>query len=1241
MVSGFRLMLPCTCCMPHSVNFVVCFMPALICSSLQPDTQKRAFAHPSKQMKSIEETYQKKTPVEHILLRPDTYIGSVEKETQQMYVWDDSSKSMALKTIEYVPGLYKIFDEIIVNAADNKIRDPRMNTIKVTIDVEENTISVYNNGKGIPIRIHKEENVYVPELIFGNLLTSSNYNDDEKKVTGGRNGYGAKLCNIFSKEFIVETSDAEVKKYYRQVYRNNMGVKEEPEISRYTSGDFTKITFKPDLKRFKMDRLDDGMVSLLKKRVYDLGGIVKNVSIFLNEEKIDVKGFKSYVKLYLPPDADVVHQVINDRWELAFTTSEDQFQQVSFVNGICTTKGGSHVNHVVERLVEPIIESILKKEKGLVIKPFLVKSSMFLFINCLIENPAFDSQTKENLTLRVGAFGSKCEPMSEFVKSIMRGTGILERITSFARAKQSQQLKKSDGTKTSRLSGIPKLEDANLAGTNRSKECTLILTEGDSAKTLAVAGLGIVGRDIYGVFPLRGKMLNVREASHRQIMENAEISSIKKILGLQHNKVYEDVSSLRYGHVMIMTDQDHDGSHIKGLIINFMDHFYPSLLKISGFLLEFITPIIRASKRGVVRDFFTLPEYEEFKRVEEGWDVKYYKGLGTSTSADAKQYFSNLSVHVKSFMPLVDDDKESIDLAFNKKKADARKAWLFNYAPGTFLDQSKIQISISDFVNRELILFSMADNVRSIPSVVDGLKPGQRKVIFSCFKRKLRSEIKVAQLVGYVSEQSAYHHGEQSLCSTIVNLAQDFVGSNNINLLLPIGQFGSRLQGGKDAASARYIFTSLSPLTRLIFNENDDAILKYLNDDNLQIEPEFYVPIIPIVLVNGGEGIGTGWSTSIPNFSPIDIVENIRRMIRGEEIREMIPHYRNFRGDIEKAGDAKFVVSGVCEGDMDMRITELPVGVWTLNYKEYLESLMQAGVVKDFKEYHTEKSVHFDVKMVKQKASMKLSSTITTNNMVCFDENQRIKKYSSPEEILKEFYGVRLRHYFMRKESMLEAMKEELMRLENRVRFIKEVVEGVLVISKRKRSEVVADLDARGYLRMDEYEYLLGMTMLSLTMERIDKLNEEHKRKLDEYESLMKKTEKELWLDDLEVFEREYVKMVEEEAREYDNELNKSARNGKPRPRASVKATKSFEAKPRADKDKAPKQSKACKSKASAKKPSTLLSTGVTEEKEEARLKKSEMHETPRRMLVMPSESEEDAEELSDQDMPWKKYGVI
>lgn len=1094
--------------------------------------------------KTIEETYQKKTPKEHILLRPDTYIGAIDKDTQSMYIWDDKIKKMVQRSISYVPGLYKIFDEILVNAADNKMRDPKMNILKVEISKEENTISVYNNGKGIPIQIHAKENVYVPELIFGHLLTGSNYDDNEKKVTGGRNGYGAKLCNIFSTEFIVETADKSVKKKYYQKFTNNMDNINEPIIEKYTGEEFTRVIFKPDLKRFKMTELDDDIVSLLKKRVYDMCGTLKNVNVYLNGEVLPVKSFKDYVKLYLSSNESVVHSVINDRWEVAFAVSEDQFSHVSFVNSISTSKGGTHINHVVDQLMDPITEAIKKKDKSLDVKPIHIKNSMFIFVNCLIENPAFDSQTKENLTLKVSSFGSKCAPIDSFIKDIIKNTPLVERVVSFSRAKQSAQLKKTDGSKTSRITGIPKLEDANMAGTKRSQECTLILTEGDSAKTLAVAGLAVVGRDLYGVFPLRGKLLNVREANHKQIMENAEISSIKKILGLQHGKSYEDTSSLRYGHIMIMTDQDHDGSHIKGLIINFLDHFFPSLLKIPNFLLEFITPIIRATKKGVTKDFFTIPEYEKFKETNPDWSIKYYKGLGTSTPKDAKQYFSDLKKHVKSFSPISDTDKGLIDLAFNKKKADERKNWLGDFVPGTYLDHSSTNISITDFINRELILFSMADNIRSIPSVMDGLKPGQRKVLFCCFKKNLKSEIKVAQLVGYVSEQSAYHHGEQSLCATIVNMAHDFVGSNNINLLLPIGSFGSRLQGGKDAASPRYIFTSLNPLTRLIYSELDDPILNYIDEDNLKIEPEFYVPIIPMVLVNGADGIGTGWSTSIPNFNPLDIIDNIRRLMNNQEMVNMVPYYRNFRGEIIRHSEGKYVVNGIAQevNDTAIEILELPIGTWTQTYKEYLEILLQNGTVKDYKEYHTEKKVNFLV-IYNNRFPLKISTTITTSNMVCFDSEGKIKKYDSPLQVITDFYNTRLRYYGIRKEHRLNTIKEELNKLENRVRFVKEVISGRLKINNRPSNDLIRELEDMKFDNIDNFEYLLGMKISSLTKEKVEKLLKECEEKRVEFETLFKKSTYDLWKEDLDKFEVAYKKVLEDETAEYDAEVSKKSRS--------------------------------------------------------------------------------------------------
>lgn len=1015
-----------------------------------------------------------------------------------------------------------------------------------------------------------------------------------------------------------------------------MAITEKPEIERYTDKGFTRITFKPDLKRFKMEKLDSDIVSLLKKRVYDLSATVKKIKVYLNDELISISGFKDYVKLYLQDDTKIVHQEISPRWELAFTISDDQFQQVSFVNSICTSKGGTHVTHVVDQLVEPIAEQIKKKNKDLVVKPALIKSSIFIFIKCLVDNPAFDSQTKENLTLRLSAFGSKCEPIDDFVKKILKETSIIEKVTEYAKMKANLQLKKTDGSKTTRLTGIKKLEDANKAGTKESKNCTIILTEGDSAKTLAVSGLSQIGRDYFGVFPLRGKLLNVREASNKQIAENQEIIALKKILGLQHNKVYEDASSLRYGHIMIMTDQDHDGSHIKGLLINFFDHFYPSLLKIPGFLQGFITPIIRITKGKEMKEFFTIPEYEEFMRTAEpGWNAKYYKGLGTSDSKDAKRYFSDLPRHRKDFLPLTPDDREIIDLAFNKKKADARKTWLLGFVPGTFLDQSVPEISITDFVNRELILFSMADNIRSIPNVIDGLKPGQRKVMFGCFKKKLYSEMKVAQLVGYIAEQTAYHHGEVSLATTIIGLAQNFVGSNNINLLMPNGQFGSRLLGGKDCSSPRYIYTQLPTIAKTIFHEGDEGILNYLNEEGKSVEPEYYVPVIPMVLVNGAEGIGTGWSTNIPNFNPLDIVDNIKRLIRDEPLKEMVPFYRNFKGTIEKVEANKYQVNGIYEEEGDeLVITELPVGTWTQSYKDFLNTLMEKNIIRNYTEHHTEKFVHFKVQFLKSVENLKLSTAISTNNMICFDQHHKIKKYNTVDDILKEFYFVRLKFYMTRKEKLLEVLKTDLVKIENKIRFIQEVVTDRLKINKRKRSEIASDLEERNYLKLDNYDYLLSMSISSLTFERIEQLNKEYEVKKENYNTLLNKTPKDLWLKDLDDFCEEYEKILKEDREEYDeSQMGPTVGNKRRRKASKKKETQIVEDSKKKVTKKTTSTEKSTTRKRAKKSISVTKVEVETQNKETGKITKVTTTDT-----IGTRKSVIDISESSESEKPWRKY---
>lgn len=1153
---------------------------------------------------SIEATYQKKTPLEHILLRPDTYVGSIEMQESKLWVWNEEASNMEFRNINYVPGLYKIFDELLVNAADNYQRDRTMNKIQLTIDRDSSSISVWNNGKGIPVVMHQEYNIYVPELIFGHLLTSSNYDDSKRKVTGGRNGYGAKLANVFSKRFIVETADSERMLRFRMEWTDNMSRHSEPTITKLTRKEnYTCVTFFPDLARLGMRQLDNDIVSLMYKRAYDLAGCTgRNVKVVLNGKQLEVKNFSAYVDLYLGGKSlPKLYETVNSRWEVAVSVSDGIFQQVSFVNSICTSKGGTHVTHVTEQLVSAIQGLIEKKHKKLEVKTSQIKQHIWVFVNCLVENPCFDSQTKENMTLKPSAFGSKCELSESMIKNFLN-CGIIDHVVAYANAKNQAQLgAKVKAKKTAKIF-VPKLEDANDAGTKKSRDCTIILTEGDSAKALAMAGIEIIGRDKYGVFPLRGKLLNVREASAKQLMNNEEIQAIMKILGIQPNKTYDDLDALRYGSVMIMTDQDMDGSHIKGLIINFLHFFWPNLIKRGGFVKEFITPIVKCKKGNRIETFYTLPEYEQWKRSipdPSRWDVKYYKGLGTSSNKEAQEYFSNLVRHKIDFF-WEDDalDGDAIDLAFNKKRANDRKRWLATLEPDTFLDQNIDRLAYHEFVNKELILYSNHDNIRSIPSVVDGLKPGHRKILYCCFKRKLQREIKVLQLCGYVAEHSAYHSGEQNLGNTIVGLAQNFVGSNNINLLLPNGQFGTRNMGGKDSASTRYIFTQLANVTRKLFIPEDDLLLTYQFEDDCRIEPHYYVPVIPLVLINGAEGIGTGWSTNVPPFNPIDLIQAIKAKLDGAEFSSMQIHpwFKGFTGTIEYSSRSKsYEIRGVMERtDSDwLKITELPINKWTSDYKTFLEEIVisESNWITEFKEYHTENRVHFELKIPNLSGysdadlfkNLKLVTSLTIGNMVLFDSNRKIKKYNDIFEIMEEFFELRLDYYHRRKVLMVSKYTKEVEIISNKVRFILEVIAGTFVIGNVKRRILVGELQRRGYAtktQLDkifaemsiyssaeestekeadeidlevaasnkDYEYLLGMPLWSLTYEKVEELKRDQADKSHKLKILVATSEEKLWVQDLDNLHNCIIETWECEERDRNNTVKvKPARNYKPK----------------------------------------------------------------------------------------------
>lgn len=657
-----------------------------------------------------------------------------------------------------------------------------------------------------------------------------------------------------------------------------------------------------------------------------------------------------------------------------------------------------------------------------------------------------------------------------------------------------------------------------------------------------------------------------------------------------------------------------------------------------------------------MKSFFTIPEYENWKlsleqsgnrRALKQWSIKYYKGLGTSTALEAKQYFSNLKTHQIQFEWEGDISEKKLLMAFQKDKVEERKQWINQHQDGTYIDHSKQKITISDFIDKELILFSIADNARSIPSLVDGLKPGQRKILYSCFKRNLKKEIKVVQLAGYVSEHSAYHHGEQSLNQTIIKMAQDFVGSNNINLLYPSGQFGTRLQGGNDSASPRYVFTRLSEITRHIFKDYDDRVLTYLDDDGMPIEPKWYVPILPMVLVNGAEGIGSGWSTKVPQYNPRDIVDNIRRILSGQTPVEMHPWYKGFKGEISFVRAGRWETKGIINkiNDTTIEITELPIGMWTQTYKEMLVDMMEGSAamkekeknqreveddgdddeshgrrrtakkkeaapvikIEEFRENHTNTEVHFTIylsenDMAKAEAIglekvFKLTSSINTTNMTLFAADGRIQKYDHAEEILLEFYDVRLRHYELRKQYLVDKLTKEFDILDNKVRFIRAVINEEIILRKRKKSDLLKELVELGFtpyskdnlaqvhsnvpaqerealedndddnqeeededesvldsvdtkklkkrgvnvddLEASSYNYLLSMPLWSLTMEKANELENQRSNKQDELEKLRATSIENLWLKDLDDFEEKLDSVEQKEEQERVNESQK------------------------------------------------------------------------------------------------------
>ena len=1030
--------------------------------------------------------------------------------------------------------------------------------------------------------------------------------------------------NIFSTRFIIEIYDFTRKKHLIQEWTNNMSNTTGPIVTKAKEKSSVKVKFYPDFERFKINGLNEDYLRLIYRRTIDIAGTSEGkLKITYNNEKINISNFKSYIELYYKDET--IYFDSNERWSVGVIYKRESNNEViSFVNGINTYRGGTHCNYVIDTIIKILINDyIKKKDKDIKINASTLKDNLVFFINSVIINPSFSSQTKDTLNTKADKFGSKYEPSATFLKKLAK-CGIVEHVIDLAKTKESASLKKTDGKKQIRISGIPKLEDANKAGTKESKNCTLILTEGDSAKTTAMAGLSNLGRDYYGVFPLKGKLLNVREATNVQLLNNEEIKNLKTIIGLKQGEDYtidDKFNTLRYGHIIVFVDSDYDGSHIKGLFMNLIHSLWPSLIKRENFIQGLATPIIKAfhkTKKDNKLNFYTILDYDNWKNDTNNnidkYNIKYYKGLGTSTASEAKEYFENIDNKIinykyenqnngiiinedkedtinesdsesiasddnsdndreqeqDNYVPIHDDD-DALKLAFVKNRANERKKWLMNFNKDNIIKYEQKSISFYDFIHYEFIHFSNEDIYRSIPHIIDGFKPSQRKVLYGCFKADLdRDEKKVSQLAGIVSDISQYHHGEMSLNGTIIGMAQNYVGSNNINILEPNGQFGSRYSNGKDHASSRYIWTKLSPMATLIYKKVDNPLLNQLYDDGLPIEPEYYVPIIPMILVNGTEGIGTGFSTKIPPYNPINIIDNLLNMINNKELIDMDPWWQSFDGSVVKINENSYEIKGKYEiKGNKLIITELPIGESTYNYKEFLEKILsgipsQTKNTKKTKEpkkeskkennlvckkennlisysdNNTDTKIYFELLFEENyldeninniEKIYKLSKKYSITNMHLYSPKGNIKKYLNVKDIIKDYYDVRLDFYNRRKEYQLNILKNELENISHKVKFIFMVINNELIVNNTKKNIIEIELEKHKFPKTGHnisYDYLLSMPIYNLTYEKIEELKKLEEKKQTEYDELDKLEPKTIWKLELNELKEKYNKWYEE-----------------------------------------------------------------------------------------------------------------
>ena len=1128
----------------------------------------------------------------HVYKRATMYIGSDTPLLRDEWLLDLKTKKMKVEEIDYVQGCERIYLEIISNSSDNCGRSAKanINPGQIEITMNKQTISVKNYGLPIPLDIHPEQKIHLPQMIFGTLKTSSNYDIERHQI--GVNGLGAKATNIFSKSFEVYIENSITKKSYRQLWQDNMLICQEPIIKPYKGKiSSTTVTYTMDFEKFKYTEYPPEAFELYARHAADLSFTSKVPVIFTieGEEPFDFNyaDIKEYGRLYY---GDAVNQSIvhiQDDLEFIVVDTPDEGYCVSFVNCMMTKDNGVHVNSVFKAIGEPIVnminESILKKFKKLkldakelkshTIKLNDVKPHLSLLLSCKLVDPDFKGQSKTELI--------KPTPKVNIDDNVflkMQNWELVERLHAALREKQYASLSKTDG-KMSKFVKLEKGRDAVNAGELKRMQCTLCATEGKSGAGYMNTYISLLeeGWSYYGVFPMKGKGLNVMNVEDKRIEKNTEIKILKKMLGLKERLDYTDpvnFKTLRYGRFMICADSDTDGKHITALIMNYFHCQFPSLLKVPGFLIYKRTPIIRMTKGKKVCKFYTQREFDLWVNnqkklgTENGWKAKYFKGLGTSLKADV----IDDNKDEKIVTTVYDEEApKAMRLAFDKDLRFERKDWILNYEERDDVDTMLVQ-PISLFINHELIKFSINDLKRSIPKASDGCKESHRKILAGSHKHfKIGSltqtyeECRVVDLDSYCSKKMVYHHGNDILGQVIIKMAQNFVGTNNINLFEPNGQFGSRYENGEDAASPRYPNTQPSILFPYIFHQDDQELLIPMYEENKQIEPETYYPVLPMILVNGAKGIATGFSTFVPNHNPLDIINWLRLRLSGKvDLPTLIPWYRDFTGPItmidrrkpkdlllEEEDDVilendddddsddealqqkqikerpllSFLSTGIyhIKNNGTIVITELPIGKCPKKYydKILVEKLLEKKIIKKIVDKCTDDLVHFELKGYVGNPSFKslyLRKRYSLSNMVLLDKNDKPIRYDTSNDIIESFYNDRYPIYVKRKANSLAKIENRIEKYNYQIKFISSIIDKSLKIENIAKEVIYAQLDT---LHIPHAIYNQAK-LSNLNKEEIDSLSATVDGLNKELIQLKKSSANDLWLNDLKALEKKY-----------------------------------------------------------------------------------------------------------------------